>query len=446
MTGTASKLLPRLAVADAAKAIEFYVGAMGAREVERFAHGDAIVHAELALGDAAFAVKDADEVDPAPSGGGASVLLSLDVPDAAALAARMTAAGATVVFPVADHDYGRMGRLADPFGHVWILVETPPPAPDVWSLTDLQTPWCVHTVVTLGIPALLAAGPREPADLAAAAGCDPAALEQVLAYLADRGVFERRDGGYGLGPAGPALLGPEAAFLDLAGIGGRMAQAWSTLPDYVRTGRPGYPAAFGAPFWEDLATHPELAASFDALMGPAGHGAPDGRIELAGGWDGVEHVVDVGGGTGALLAAVLREHPQVHGTLVDLPGTVERSGETLAAVADRVTTAGQSFFDPLPAGADVYLLAKVLNDWPDDGTVAILRRCAEAAGPAGRVVVLGGVSAGDDPAPLVIEMLLLGGRTDPLPRFTELAAQAGLDVVAAGPQPSGKYGVELRSR
>ena len=170
-------------------------------------------------------------------------------------------------------------------------------------------------------------------------------------------------------------------FLDLAGIGGRMAHTWGTLLDYVRTGQPAYQQVFGRPFWEDLAAHPAIGAEFDALMGPAGHGVPDFDVELSDGWDTVRTVVDVGGGTGAMLASLLRRHPRARGILVDLPGTVARAGEIIESlgVAERVTAEAQSFFDPLPAGADLYLLKSVLNDWPDEPTVAILRRCAEAA-------------------------------------------------------------------
>jgi SAM-dependent methyltransferase len=227
-----------------------------------------------------------------------------------------------------------------------------------------------------------------------------------------------------------------------------MAHAWVTLPTYVRTGRPGYHEIFGRPFWEDLAAHPDVAASFDALMGTAGHGTPDPHVEITGGWEPVRTVVDVGGGTGAMLAEILRARPALHGVLVDLPGTVERAAATFeaAGVAGRVTTVGQSFFDPLPAGADLYLLRKVLNDWPDRETVAILRRCAQAAGPGGRVVALGGVRPDGVPQRLVIEMVLLGGRSNTLAEFRELARQAGLEVVAAGRQPSGSFVVECRAR
>lgn len=233
--------------------------------------------------------------------------------------------------------------------------------------------------------------------------------------------------------------------LDLEGVGGRFAAAWATLPTYVRTGVPGYHEVFGLPFWEDLAAHPDIGASFDALMGPAGHGTPDPELPISGGWTSVRHVVDVGGGTGAMLAELLRARPGVRGTLVDLPGTVARSAETFeaAGVAERVTTVGQSFFDPLPGGADLYLLSKVVNDWPDGEAVEVLRRCAEAARPTGRVVVLGGVAPDGTPRRLTIEMVLVGGGHRTITGFRELARQAGLEVTAAE-RHLGRFVVECR--
>jgi hypothetical protein len=226
-------------------------------------------------------------------------------------------------------------------------------------------------------------------------------------------------------------------FLDLHGIGGRMAHAWSTLETYVRTGRPGYAERFGVGWWEDLAAHPELGTEFDELMGVAGHGTPDPWFSLVDGWDDVRWVVDVGGGTGAMLASLLDARPGLRGTLVDLPGTVARA-------AGDFETVGQSFFDPLPAGADLYLLRSVLNDWPDAETDAILARVAAACGDAGRVVVMGGVAPDDAPRRLDIEMVLLGGRTDTLSEFRDRSARVGLAVVAASRQDSGRYVVELR--
>lgn len=147
-----------------------------------------------------------------------------------------------------------------------------------------------------------------------------------------------------------------------------------------------------------------------------------------------------------MLAEILRARPDVSGVLVDLPTTVARSAEVFeaAGVAERVTTVGQSFFDALPRGADLYLLRGVLNDWPDREAAAILRRVAEAAGPSGRVVVLKSLRADDAPREVAIEMVLLGGKQRTAEEFRTLGRQAGLDVVAAGRHPSGYSVVEFR--
>ena len=317
---------------------------------------------------------------------------------------------------------------------------------DLERMLDLATPWCLRVAATLRIPEHIAAGHAGIADLAAAAGCDADVLHAVLGHLVSQGVFtEESPGRFACNQAAEQLAG--VPFLDLAGIGGRMAYTWGTLLDFVRTGRPAYQQVFGRPFWEDLAAHPAIGAEFDALMGPAGHGVPDFDVELSDGWDAVRTVVDVGGGTGAMLASLLRRHPRARGILVDLPGTVARASETIEnfGVAERMAIEAQSFFDPLPAGGNLYLLKSVLNDWPDEPTVAILRGCAEAARPAhASIAVLGGVAADETPRSLGIDMLVAGGKTSTLTQFTELARRAGLDVIAARTQSSGRYVVECR--
>ena len=316
---------------------------------------------------------------------------------------------------------------------------------DLDSMLDLATPWCLRVAATLRLSEHIAAGRTTITELAAAAGCDRDALHAVLSHLVARAVFaEPEPGRFAVTRAAEQLA--QTPFVDLDGIGGRMARTWGTLLDYVRTGQPAYQQVFGRPFWEDLAAHPRIAADFDALMGPAGHGIPDFDIELSGGWEDVRTIVDVGGGTGAMLASLLRRHPRARGILVDLPGTVARAGEILQnfGVAGRVTVRGQSFFDPLPAGAGLYLLKSVLNDWPDEPTVAILRRCAEAAKPETSIAILGGVSADEARRSLGIDMLVAGGKTSTLTEFTELARQAGLDVAAARTQASGRFVVECR--
>jgi hypothetical protein len=327
----------------------------------------------------------------------------------------------------------------------------PPPAPDIWTLGDLATPWSLHVVVTLRIAERLeaAGGTAGLAELAGEAEVDADALHRVIRHLIAHGLFtEDAPGRIGLNDAARALLEPGVRLgFDLNGIGGRMAGAWSTLLDAVRTGRPAYDRVFGRPFWDDLDAHPDVAASFDALMGPGGHGAADPDVLVDGAWQDVHTVVDVGGGTGSLLAAILRAHP-VRGVLVDRPSTLARAREELeaAGLLSRVTLSPQSFFDPLPAGAELYVLKNLLADWPDVEARALLARCAEAARPGGRVTIAGGVTPDEAgaAAPELLMLVLVGGRARTLAEFRQLAATAGLAVTGSRHQTGGRFLVECR--
>ncbi|WP_328453778.1 methyltransferase [Amycolatopsis sp. NBC_00438] len=232
--------------------------------------------------------------------------------------------------------------------------------------------------------------------------------------------------------------------LDLEGFGGQMDLAFTGLLHTLRTGGPAWETVFGTPFWEYLAARPAMAASFDATMAAG----TDYVIDAAAGydWSGARHVVDVGGGTGALLAAVLETDPALRGTLVDLPDTVRRGREHLAArgLGDRCAFAGQSFFDPLPEGGDVYVLSSVLHDWADRDAARILGRCAEAAGAGGRVLILQqhGTEGGDR-AEMDLRMLVLcGGRERGLDDYRALAAGAGLTVAAVRTTPLGQVAID----
>jgi SAM-dependent methyltransferase len=321
---------------------------------------------------------------------------------------------------------------------------------DLWTLSDLSTPWSVHVVATLRIADHIEAGHTEIGALAAAAGADRDSLQRVMRHLVSKGLFEQpAPGHFALNEIARGLLGDAGRLgFDLDSFGGRMAHAWGTLLPAVRTGKPAYHEAFGCGFWEDLETHPEMGAKFDELMGP-GHGVPDWRVLVNGAdWETIRTVVDVGGGTGALLAEILRARPEVRGTLVDLPRPVARSVEVFAAagVADRATSVAQSFFNTLPAGSDLYILKNVLSDWPDREAAAILRRCAEAARPSGRVVAFTGAGPGEEASPELLMMVLVGGRGRTLDEFGKMARQAGLEVTAVGRQASGKVIAECRPR
>jgi hypothetical protein len=317
------------------------------------------------------------------------------------------------------------------------------------TLSDLCTPWCIRVVVTLRIAERVNEGETDITALSRAAGCDPAALESVMIHLVSKGVFERDESGrFLLNEGARGLLDPWFRIgLDLNGIGGRMSWAWGSLLKYVQTGKPAYSEIFGMPFWEDLDANPEIGKSFDDMMGPIGHGTPDPSFDIDGGWENIHHIVDVGGGTGAMLAGILNEYPWIRSTLVELPRTAALSSETFegAGVEDRVEIARQSFFDPLPPGADLYIIRKVINDWPDEEAIAILKRCGEAAGRNGRVVVLKSFVEDKQVRGLAIEMMLVGGKSRTLSDARELLKKAGLRITSTDLQSNGDLVVEARS-
>ena len=153
----------------------------------------------------------------------------------------------------------------------------------------------------------------------------------------------------------------------------------------------------------------------------------------------VRRVVDVGGGTGAMLAELLRIRPGVHGTLVDLPRPVARAAETSGRPASpSVRRRAHRASSTRCRRAPIYLLRGVINDSSDREASAILRRCAEAASNGGRVVVFKSVSPDEAPLKGVeIEWVLAGGKSRSLSRFAAIAHEAGLEVSRTSRQPSG---------
>ncbi|MGA8116691.1 MAG: methyltransferase [Actinocatenispora sp.] len=307
-------------------------------------------------------------------------------------------------------------------------------------MTFAFTPTAVRAAATLRLPDLVEAGTTGLADLAEQSGCERDPLGRLLRYLCLIGLFTE-DGPerYALTDVGRGLLSDHPAGLrrwldldsDARRIEARMEGAMGHLLTAVRTGEPVYEKAYGCTFWDDLAADKELARSFDDSL--AVH-AGDLAREVAGSydWGSVGHVVDVGGGTGALLAELLGRHSGLRGTLLDMDSVVVNAPEVLAPVADRAEIVGGSFFDALPTGADVYLIANTVHNWADDDAVRILRRCAEAAPGHGRVVLAERLLDAKDPllasyADLLM-LVLLGAKERTVDDFRALGAKAGLHL------------------
>lgn len=306
------------------------------------------------------------------------------------------------------------------------------------SLTDLATPFAVRVAASLRVAELIEAGTCELGALAAASGSCEDALGRLLRFLVRRGVFtEPSPGVFGLTETGRLLADPNPVgprvWLDLTGAAARSDLAYPGMLHSVRTGEAGYASVHGRTFWEDLDAVPAYQQFFDEVM-MAGHQQVGPQVAALYDWQRVKVVVDVGGGTGALLQEVLRAHPHVRATLVDRPQPAVATARRLAAtdVADRVDIVTGDFFGELPSGGDVYLISRALSDWGDREALTILRNCRAAAAPRGLILIVEVLPT--DPfvpheSAFDLRMLtLVGGKERSSAEFASLANDAGLEV------------------
>ena len=308
---------------------------------------------------------------------------------------------------------------------------------DLWTMADLVTPMAIRVAATLRIADHLDRGVTTAPELAKAVAVDADALDRVLRHLVTVGVLTH-DGGYALTALGERLrAGDLRDQLDIEGPLGRAELSFAHLLETVRTGEAAFPLRYGREFWDDLSADPERTASYAALMGVD---ATDWAPAIVAGfdWASLGHVTDVGGGNGSLLTALLRGHPTLRGTVVDLAGPVEAARATFAAagLAGRAGALVGSFFDPLPSRAGGYLLCAIIHDWDDDPARAILRRCAEAAGPGGRVFVVEKTGVDGETVNTGMDLRVLayfGARERSLAQLVALAGGAGLELAAVHP-------------
>jgi hypothetical protein len=294
-------------------------------------------------------------------------------------------------------------------------------------MAGLATPMTLRVAVTLGLPDRLQGNAATVDELAAELDVSRVALGLLLDHLSTLGVVEHSTTGYRTTSYGANLCvnagNGLANLLSLETAGGRGELAFVELVHSIVTGEAAYPRRYGQDFWADLAGHPRLRESFDRQM--------TNRIreqipQLVAGfdWSRFDTIVDVGGGRGSVLAAVLTAHPHVHGHLVDLEPTAAEARRTFSthALDERTQVTAGSFFDRLPPGADAYLLVDILHDWDDGNAHQILSRCVEAARPSGRVLVVEPVSGRGSQTESNLAMLVIFGSRER--RINELEALA----------------------
>jgi hypothetical protein len=304
-------------------------------------------------------------------------------------------------------------------------------------ITALRTSAAISTAAELGLSDVLAPGPLPLDELARRVGADEDTLGRLMRVLVALGLYAvSTEGEYAATELGeelrtqaPGSLRPLArTFQDPA-----TWAAWGHLTHSVRTGETAFESLHGVDVWTYRAAHPEANEVFNENMAALTSRVAT-AVARAYDFEGLTSVVDVGGGRGALLEAVLERHEHLRGTVFDLPQALPAAPSATASesVASRWSAVAGSFFDEVPA-ASAYLLKKVLHDWSDERCTEILSACRRSLAPGGVVLVVELVldRAGHelDAALSDLNMLVLpGGRERRAAEFEALFTSAGLTL------------------
>nr|AHE14582.1 EspM-like O-methyltransferase [uncultured bacterium] len=280
-------------------------------------------------------------------------------------------------------------RLTTPLGHEG-------PIPDeAFALIRLAEGFgaarAVQLAAELGIADLLGDGPRSADDLAAATATHPGVLYRLLRALAGVGVFtEVEPGRFALTPVGERLRKDHPQSLRAWVLfQGLFNEVYAKAMHSVRTGTATAPLVYGEPLFAHLDRNPELGALFAEAM--AQHSRLMGAA-LAAAYDfsGARRIVDLGGGNGSFLGAILRANPQATGVVYDLPYVADAARKQLAAagLSERCTFVSGDFLHEVPPDADVYMLKGIVHNWPDDQAVVLFANCRRAMGPDSRLLLI----------------------------------------------------------
>jgi hypothetical protein len=253
----------------------------------------------------------------------------------------------------------------------------------------------VATAARLDIPDVLGESAMTADELAVETGADPVSLHRLLRTASVIGFCSMSvDGRFAMTALGrmfrrdsPWRAGTASALNSAPAIW----QAWGALEGAVRTGKPAFDSVHGVSLFDYLEQDSGLSELFHATMASGTESQLAAIVERYS-FSRFSHVVDVGGGDGTQLSAVLAANRQLRGTLFDTVEGLRKAPDVLrrAAVADRCAVVSGNFFESVPDGGDVYLLKNILTDWDDESSVRILRSCRAAlkARPNGRVVVI----------------------------------------------------------
>jgi hypothetical protein len=296
----------------------------------------------------------------------------------------------------------------------------------------------LYVAAKLNIADQLSGGPLTSDEVAHNVDADPDAIFRLMRALAGKSVLkQRRDGRFALRPMGQALRsdthGSMRNMVLMFGCSEHW-ELWGSLLHSVRTGEPATDKLRGMPFFPYLETNPEYAQVFNNAMTGFSELSTN-AVVAAYDFTPFRTIVDVGGGHGRLVGAILANTPEAHGILYDLPSVVEGATPTLqaAGVADRCTAFGGSFLNTVPEGGDAYVLKSVIHDWGDEPSTQILRNVRSVIGANGKLLLVEMVlperASSHFGMMLDLEMLInVGGRERTRADFARVLLEAGFKL------------------
>lgn len=302
-------------------------------------------------------------------------------------------------------------------------------------ISNFWTTRAVYVLAKLGIPDLLKSGPKSAQELAGSTGTHAPSLYRLLRALASAGMLQTEaDGRFALTPMSELLVtdapGSMRSFV-VSELGQEHYPAWGNFMHSIKTGEIAFDNHFGMDIWKYFQQNPEDAAVFnDSMSGMTA--VVNEKITSLYDFSGFNKIVDVGGGHGGLITAILKANPQAFGVLFDAEQVISGARQKLeaAGIADRCASIAGNFFESVPAGGDAYIMKWIIHDWDDEKATRILKNIRSQIPQNGRVIIVDAVvPEGDEPDFSKFfdlnMMVMTGGKERTAREFDELLAAAG---------------------
>lgn len=303
-------------------------------------------------------------------------------------------------------------------------------------------PHLVYVAAKLGIADLLADGPKRSDELARLVDAHPRTLYRVMRALTDSGIFiETEDGCFDLTPSAESLRSEVPGSVRSWAI--MIGEDWFNQPFTrllysVKTGKDAFSHVHGQSLFRYLQQNNSASQLFNEVMTRLTNPVTD-AVLAAYDFSGIPHIVDIGGGKGTLISAILTAYPRMHGTLFDLPQVIHEAGEFLEAegLIDRCSLIPGDMFENVPEGR-TYILKRVIHDWDDEKSLAILKNCRRSIARDGKLLLIEGViPPGNQPSKMKLDdiamLVILGGVERTRNEFSTLLSASGFKLVDVVP-------------